>query len=40
MDLVLHIGTGKTGTSSIQAFLRQNRAALADLGYLLSLIHI
>lgn len=34
MDLVLHIGTGKTGTSSIQAFLRQNRAALADLGYL------
>jgi hypothetical protein len=34
VDLVLHIGTGKTGSSSIQAFLRQNRAALADLGYL------
>jgi hypothetical protein len=33
-DLVLHIGSGKTGTSSIQTFLHQNRANLADLGIL------
>jgi hypothetical protein len=34
LDLALHIGSGKTGTSSIQAFLQQNRARLADLGVL------
>jgi hypothetical protein len=34
VDLVLHIGTGKTGTSSIQYFLDQNRELLADLGLL------
>ena len=34
VDLVLHIGTGKTGTSSIQYFLDQNRDGLADLGHL------
>ncbi|HET7326700.1 MAG TPA: hypothetical protein VFJ14_05365 [Nocardioidaceae bacterium] len=34
LDLVLHIGSGKTGTSSIQYFLHQNRARLADLGHL------
>jgi hypothetical protein len=34
LDLVLHIGSGKTGTSSIQAFLHQNRARLAELGIL------
>lgn len=34
LDLVLHIGAGKTGTSSIQYFLNQNRARLADLGHL------
>lgn len=33
-DLVVHVGTGKTGTSSIQAFLRENRSRLADLGVL------
>ncbi len=32
--LVLHIGSGKTGTTSIQGFLQRNRAQLADLGYL------
>jgi hypothetical protein len=33
-DVVLHIGSGKTGTSSIQYFLLQNRAQLAELGLL------
>jgi hypothetical protein len=33
-DLVLHIGSGKTGTSSIQFFLHRNRARLAELGHL------
>ena len=33
-DLVLHIGSGKTGTSSIQAFLNRNRERLGDLGLL------
>jgi hypothetical protein len=33
-DLVLHIGSGKTGTSSIQYFLRDNRERLGELGYL------
>jgi hypothetical protein len=34
VDLVLHIGSGKTGTSSIQAFLHRNRDRLTDLGHL------
>ena len=34
LDLVLHIGSGKTGTSSIQHFLHRNRARLAELGHL------
>ena len=34
VDVVLHIGTGKTGTTSIQVFLRDNRDRLAELGYL------
>jgi len=34
VDLVLHIGSGKTGTSSIQQFLRRNRDRLAELGTL------
>jgi hypothetical protein len=34
LDLVLHIGSAKTGTSSIQALLHRNRRRLADLGYL------
>jgi hypothetical protein len=34
LDLVLHIGSGKTGTSSIQSFMNRNRARLAELGYL------
>lgn len=34
LDLVLHIGSGKTGTSSIQAFMHRNRAGLAELGWL------
>jgi hypothetical protein len=34
LDLVLHIGSGKTGTSSIQFFLRDNRERLAELGTL------
>src|SRR5690606_40699353 len=31
--IVLHIGTEKTGTSSIQHFLSKNRAALAAEGF-------
>lgn len=34
LDLVVHIGSGKTGTSSIQAFLHRNRQRLAELGHL------
>ena len=34
VGLVLHIGSSKTGTSSIQNFLALNRAFLAELGYL------
>lgn len=34
MDVFLHIGSGKTGTSSVQHFLGANRATLASLGYL------
>jgi hypothetical protein len=34
LDLVLHIGSGKTGTSSIQEFLHRNRERLGDLGLL------
>lgn len=34
VDLVLHIGSGKTGTSSIQHFLKQNRTRLARSGTL------
>lgn len=34
VDLVLHIGSGKTGTTSIQSFLSTNREGLAELGYL------
>jgi hypothetical protein len=34
LDVVLHIGTGKTGTSSIQYFMRRNRARLGQLGLL------
>lgn len=34
LDLVLHIGSGKTGTSSIQYFLRLNRDPLAEIGHL------
>ena len=34
LDLVLHIGSNKTGTSSIQYFLRDNRERLAELGHL------
>jgi hypothetical protein len=33
-DVVLHIGSGKTGTTSIQGFLRRNRESLAQLGLL------
>lgn len=33
-DVVLHIGCEKTGTTSIQQFLRRNRAALARQGLL------
>lgn len=35
VDLILHIGSGKTGTSSVQAFLRANETRLADTGVLL-----
>ena len=31
--LILHVGTGKTGTTSIQVALSRNQAALAELGY-------
>jgi hypothetical protein len=34
LDLVLHIGSGKTGTSSIQQMLNRNREHLAELGTL------
>ena len=34
LDLVLHIGSGKTGTSSIQRLLSKNRERLAELGTL------
>jgi len=34
VDVVLHIGTGKTGTSSLQFFFRDNRHHLAERGYL------
>ncbi len=33
-DLVLHIGTGKAGSSSIQGFLRENRDHLFEYGLL------
>ena len=32
--VVLHAGSGKTGTSTIQSFLRDNRSRLAELGIL------
>ena len=32
--MVIHAGTGKTGTSTIQAFLRENRDRLAEAGVL------
>ncbi|MBQ0930926.1 hypothetical protein KAK07_03570 [Ideonella sp. 4Y16] len=31
--LILHVGTGKTGTTSIQLALKRNEEALAQLGY-------
>jgi hypothetical protein len=34
VELVLHIGTGKTGTTSIQTFLHRNRDRLAERGFL------
>ncbi|TYL51604.1 hypothetical protein FXB39_07360 [Nocardioides sp. BGMRC 2183] len=34
VDLVAHIGSGKTGTSSVQHFMRDNRSRLADRGIL------
>jgi hypothetical protein len=34
MDTTLHIGTGKTGTSSLQLFLHANRELLAENGVL------
>lgn len=33
MDLILHIGCEKTGTTSLQTFLVNNRARLSTLGY-------
>src|SRR6478736_5349615 len=33
-DVVLHVGMGKTGTSTIQVFLRDNRERLAELDVL------
>ncbi len=34
LDVLLHIGMRKTGTSSIQHFLRENRERLAEAGHL------
>jgi hypothetical protein len=34
VDLTVHIGTGRAGSSSIQFFLRDNRERLAELGIL------
>ncbi|MDZ5623108.1 hypothetical protein [Nocardioides bizhenqiangii] len=34
IDVVLHLGTGKTGTSTIQALMRQSRPVLAEQGVL------
>ena len=34
LALTLHIGIGKTGTTSLQGFLDRNRARLADAGWL------
>jgi hypothetical protein len=34
LDLTVHIGTGKTGSKSVQNFLRENRQTLAELGLL------
>lgn len=34
VDVVLHVGCGKTGTSSIQSFLNHNRDRLAQVGVL------
>jgi hypothetical protein len=34
LELTLHIGTGKAGSSSIQFFLRDNRKRLSELGVL------
>jgi hypothetical protein len=36
MKAIVHIGTEKTGTQSIQACLHKNRRALADAGYVIS----
>jgi hypothetical protein len=33
-DVVLHLGVGKTGTTTIQHLMRQSRPALAEHGYL------
>lgn len=35
MKLILHIGTEKTATSTLQAFLYENRSGLAEQGYAL-----
>jgi hypothetical protein len=34
LDLTLHIGTGRAGSTSIQVFLRENRERLGELGVL------
>ena len=34
LDLTLHVGAAKTGTTSLQGFLRRNRARLAEAGWL------
>lgn len=34
MRFILHIGTEKTGSSSIQQFMHMNKSALAELGFL------
>jgi hypothetical protein len=34
IDVVLHLGTGKTGTTTIQELMRQSRSALAEQGVL------